>query len=1081
MNMDSGLSELGATDRTAVEHAADSLPRPVAYGVGRFLEAGRLADMFFSTESVLRFLCITVKSSYLTGDGATSPRMNDLLRKYTTRPAMGHWFQFLRSFAAQPELVSHYWPYAVDASVLPPLLNAAEPLLNARTRLHGHAGATITEEAERAAIRQFAPAWIKVLKSVAFLADSPLIVKEDRTGEWSAWMGRKPQRCEPPSAALGGSSPAALVGLPRGVLNLFPLTVSIFDGYRGLLEGLPDTAVLCFDGVDYSRRRIEYVGGVGGRGDGQRWFEDYRNLMQARLVPTTPLKLDEPQLVLEAQLGQALRTEVERLTDEQRWHGSVAQLDPAVCGLIDDALGSTAAMTVVCGDAGAGKTTHLLSAALRAGARGEAAMFIPASQLLEDRGALEKEHSLVFLLTAALEHRLHLLGSVDALVEFASRIASGGRVALFVDGFDELGGARSVKRYVEQLIDWVRHAKTRVPGLHVVWSIRGPYIEALEGLGLRLRALGEMLYRPTRPDLGGGDVVEEAIWIRPPPAAEIQRRYQTFRDSGHGLRPEIDFTALDARIQRACANPRWMVSFLRRFHGEGSLPASSPVELFRASIDDAVYALTGTSPHAVFPERIAMCEAFVRAERAAGVPGVSLDQMLSDPAVLHLVRQEREREVLLALQSAGLLRIEASEADPFSSPTVRASDDIIDVVLHLKERSIRTGRPQDWADLAAKYEDQPIGAIIEEAVAQRYVDDACQGTALPDLSLLRAGTSADVLLRLSGTDRAHDAPRWLLSCTPEVREPIARALMRHARSTGAFSNLLPLSVEMTKWASTYHGPETVELTARALRHAERVPLAESWLTSLADNVGELAPYARFLLAEVLRDKGQWRIAATHYGKVAAGPADLQLLATAARAECHVWLRESCEALDWLSRAEQLLSEDTAPEVRCALYIKRGIAERVRGKPVRSAKALVAAEHVADRHHLAVESAKIELEFGLVASLLLGHDEAERRVRSALHRHTAQRFVKGQKKGWYSLGYVLERAGRRDEAIAAYEESLRLNEHPDTFDLLGRGLCHGALARVLRPTDPERAETHKKKSDEAYARLQRKDTRHEPLL
>lgn len=1083
--MELPTSELTPEELGVVELAALTLPRPIAQSVGRFLEAGRLADVFFSTESTLRFLCIAIKSAYLTGDGAPSPRMNDLLRKYTTRPAMGHWFALLQRFDAQPDLVESYWPFAADPhDVLASVLRSAEPLINARTRLHGHAGASLTQQAESAAIRQFAPAWARVLASVTFLADCPLVVRDDSSGEWRTWMGQSSAPCSPPASTAGQGSSAALVGVPRGVLNLFPLTVSTFEGYRTLLEGLPESGILTFDGVNYDRSKLEYVGGVGGRGDGKRWFADYRALMQARLVPTTPFKLDEPSLALEAQMEQALRNEVERLGDEQRWHGDVARLDPEVCGLLDDALASAAGMTVVCGDAGAGKSTHLLTAALRAQRRGEGALFVPASQLLEDQSTVEGAHCLEVLLQAALEHRLHVLGSIDAFVEHAARAARDGRVTLFVDGLDELGGARSVRRYLEQLVGWLRQARQRVPGLHVVWSIRGAYVEALAKLGFRLRSLGGLLYRPTRRVLGGGDVVEEAIWIRPPAEHEIERRYEAFRRSTLGLRPEIPFAALDARTRRACANPRWMVSFLRHFHGERIVPTSSPIEIVRTSVDDVVYAVTGSPPHAIFPDRVALCEAFVRAEREAGLPGVHLDSVLSDPALETLVHQERESGVLLALQSAGLLRIQGSEADPFSSSIVRASDELIDVVLHLKERELRTGTPEEWAALARRHEDEPIGAVVEEAVAQRYVDHACLTGRPPSLSLLQPALAAEALLRLLSTEKASLAPPALRACDRGSREATARALVAQARATGAFAALHDLAVGLTAWPADEHGPATLELTARALRHAEAIERVQTWLTAVAAAGTLHAAHARFMLAEVLRDKGQWRSAASHYATVATTetvPSDMRLLATAARGECHVWLQEPELALDFLRQAEQLLDADTAPDVRCNLYVKQAIAERVCGKAVRATRALIVAEELADRHNLAVERAKIDLEFGLVASLLLGHDEAEHLVRTALRRHTAQGFVKGQKKGWFSLGYVLERANRTEQAIAAYEESLRLNEHPETYDLLGCALCHGALARVLKRLDPERATLHQAKSDEANGRLQRKDPIHAPLL
>jgi tetratricopeptide (TPR) repeat protein len=1075
---------LTASDWEKIDHAAHTLPRPVAQSPKRFLETGGLANIFFSAESLLRFLCLAVKSAYLTSEDPPSEAMNDLLRKHTTHPSMGNWFHFLGGFAKRRELVDRYWPFAEGVVMLSELLPCAEPLLNARTRLHGHAGRVLSEAAEAAAIREYAPKLALALARVAFLAKSPLLVQDSRSGEWNAWMGQTAVPCTPP-VFVAGHSPAVLVGLPRGALSLFPLTVSTFEGYQTLMGDLPEAGILSFDGVDVGRKRLEYVGGEGGRRSDTRWFEDYRALMNAHMVPMVRLVLDkEPSVFIQQQVSAALQDEVERLTDENRWQGDDVRLDLEVCGLIDDALASTASLAFVCGEAGAGKTTHLLSAALRAQRRGEAALFVPARQLLEDRAGDTGSHAIEVLLRTSLEHRLRVLGSLDGILGHAAASSPEGRVSLFVDGLDELGGARAVKVYLDQLADWVRRTRQRLPNLCIVASMRGAYRDALELLGFRLRDLGGQLYRPTRRDAGGGDVVEDAIWLRPAATQEIERRYEAFRVSDRGLCPEIAFKALHIRIQRACANPRWMVGFLRRFHGERWLPANSPIDLIRAHVDDAVYALTGMPLHAVFPDRVAFCEAFVRAERAGGVAGARLESVLVDPAVEVLVQRGRESEVLLELQSAGILRVEAPADDPFTSPFLRASDELIGVVLHLKERSLRNGTPEDWATVARGTEELPIGEFVGEAVAQRFVDHICSGGHPPSLALLPPSLAADALVRLSSTDVASLAHGWLRSCEPEVRETVAHALVSHARATGIFAALHDLAVGMTNWPAEDHTPATIELAGRGLRHAEAIDQVEGWLTTLAESGTAYSVHARFLLAEVLRDKGQWRSAAGHYDCVTSTvhiPPDMRLLATAARGECYVWLQEPDVALRYLSQAETLLAEDTAPDVRCSLFIKQGIAERVRGKPVRATRALVVAEELADRHNLVVERAKVELELGLVASLLLGHDEAERRVRSALERHSAQGFIKGRKKGWYSLGYVLERAGRTSEAIHAYEESLRLNEHPETFDLLGRALCHGALARMLKQTDQERAFSHQNKSDEANARLQRKDQNHAPVL
>lgn len=979
----------------ALQNLTDQLPMPVAQCVDDYCRTGRNDALFFAVESALRFLATIVKSAYLSEICPPSAAFNNLIRQWLLRPSMGSWWNFLSN--ARPLIGSGEVP-----SPFPELHAVLESLaswdvlrvVTLRNDAYGHVGSSPTPEMDAAVATELVPLAARLLGELEVLRRYPLLVFDEQAGHWLRCMGPKPSP-ETRAPTSPAAAATALLSIEEGHLALFPLVLGSFDGYQPTVKSGARETMLVFDGVDLDRKHLVYVGRHG-RGHGKRWFDEYRSRLRARRVSILPVKAEDlPGPALLQRVGQAFVEAYVRAGLMGDIHADIDDLDRSVEGLIDDAIASQARLAVVTGDAGTGKSTHLYAAGQRWTDRGHIVLHVHAS-------AFDGTRSFRDALRAALEAQLGLLGSADrvlALAQDALVITQGenARIALLLDGLDETGAPSRVRLLLGEIRDWVLGQVETLPSLRVLIAVRSAHLEAVQRLGDPLQKVTHLLYRPTRRGTSGHDDVAQAIWLMPAAkgAAEVGQRYERYRLRSPAHRPLTPFSALAPGVQDACNNPRWMVQLLDAFNGREVPALQSSFDLWDGLLQRWVYALTGLPngpQRPLFPGRVKLVEALVRAQLQAGGTGVLLRTLENDPDAAPLVCRDGHRDELTSLQSLGVVLVEGSDPhDPFADVIVRPMDDGMAAALFANSRIFTASDVTFWAKLVAAHESRPLWTSLADALVvslARRAAHAGWSTIQPALVEVDEVLEAQVWLRTLATTPtvATHAVDGLLNATQdERREAVLRALLRLAWSSGQQRSLEGLAEALAAAEPSKHSSASVELVASIFRHAERVDDAEPWLNNLAERRIDLHGGALFQLAELLRDKGQWRKAARYYALVAATDPDPTRAAhaLAGQGECEIWLQEVEPALRHLHEALSRMGEHTTPDVRCNVHLKRGIAARLARRYPMAMSELLTAERLALRHHFRTEQAKVALEMGLVASALGQHDEALELIGQAL--------------------------------------------------------------------------------------------------
>jgi tetratricopeptide (TPR) repeat protein len=1056
--------------------AARRLPLPVAAPLDRLGRGGDVRELFFAVEAFLRTTAVIVKAAYLTAESPPDARLNAALRRNLVMPSMGSWGRFL--VAAADVLDDH----AVGGRVpgLPALARRlvqddVGEVIHLRNVVHGHAGAAPSPEIAELVLARGLPVLEDLIEAAAPLREHALVVFREATGTWFRAMGPEPslddvvRRSAPALAA-----PAALVELPGEPLPLFPLVLGTYEGFEPVLSEMAPGPVLVFDGVDIDRRRLLHLGRAG-RGHGRAWFDHYRRLVEARRLPLVPLRPDEiePDALLERS-HRALDEVLEAMRDDRIGpRPDQLRLEPRAARLLDAACDGQARLAVLTGEAGVGKSEHLRSLALRARQRGHGVIFVRAVVSLA-----ESERSLKQLLRSVVERQLGIVErAASTLARLAAGLPEGKHVVLLLDGLDELGASPLLRRRLDELLGWIKKVGTTVPPLRVVLSMRSHAWAELDQdpkRGNPLLRPSADLFRPTHKAPGAPEHIGHTIELQPLSQAVVGEQYELLRHGLPGHQPTTPFERLGPGSVRACRTPRLMMRLLKRYHGVRVPHAVAAWDLWLAVIDAQAYRLPGFWGQAAVRrgDRVALLDAFVGAQLEQQTPEPSLEALRLQPPCRLLVQTGREWDVAAELQSEGLIMVRGDPSDPLGRPLVRAADPELNVALHVRGSLRGKQRLCELMDLLSPLEGTPLHPVLRDAVVVSAIvreelrEQLSSPTSLPVPLLARAVVG---LLQRQAPDEAVRA----LGAAP--REGLLEQVLAVCRAEGCLDLLEPVARSCMLRADTV---AAVELVAVCLRHVEAIDDATAWLTEVATQGGRLGAMASLHLAEILRDKGQWRRAVRAYGRVLEGeelqPAE-RALAQAARGESWIWLGQAQPALEDLDAALETLPHG-APEQLCRILTKRGIALRLMETPVAAAAALARARELARTHGMITEQARVELELGLVAGLLGGHEEAQRRIEAAGAMHRAEGYIKGQKKAAYCLGWLAERRGDREAALRAYRSSLALNE--EHFDLLGLALNHTALARLEHS---ERASYHRDRAERYQRRLQHEDRTDAPEL
>lgn len=1029
-----------------LHEAAERLPLVVAKELHALSKApDELWHLYNTVEGLLRYTCLLVKSTYLLPGIPPNTQINTLIRRCLILPSMGSWQQFLKG--SKPLIDGREIPLNVPG--ISPLLEAlcsaeTNEIVRYRNSIHGHGGAVPHQDTVRAVMEVAFPILCDLIEAATPLMEYPLVVFSEQSDTWHSMMGPSIDFTDPvESPRIEFDAPAAVMRLPDGDLPLFPLMVGTFDGFRPDVP-MPQNVVLMFDGVDIDRKRLVYVGQYG-RGKGKRWFDDYRILVEAKKIPMVPLKLDEvdsPTLL--DRTNRAFEEVVEGESESGRYHGEVVRLDERVSGLLDDAVGSTARVVVVAGEAGSGKTTHLLELGLRAIGDGHTAFYIDAGIQLA-----EAKHAYSMQLRAAVESRLGILEKPEAiLTRLQAAVPDGRRVLLILDGLDEMGSPARLRSRLLEITDWLSRNRDKLPSLLVVLAVRTAYYQAVQRLGDPLKRIDGEVYKTTRRSPSGADRAESVLWLSSAQLTEVGVRYEVFRSLTRGFRPLTEFKDLSSRIRQACRNPRWMMRLLQTYHGLAVPPLTGGMDLWVKSAREHVYALIDEG-RPMFPRRFRIVDTLLMTQIASGQQEVAEDVVLANDSLTVIIKQDGHLEALDSLQSCGILKIEGDPKDPFSSsPLIRISEPGLASALHLCGPALRNADVGACKTLIESAKDSQMYPVLNDAVCEKIARDLIEPRK-PNVWLkdLEPELAAMVLLRAA--ELGKDVLSYVYQEVPsDEGDQILRDTADLAWSSEQQSLLVQAGEALSQLPASEQTPTSVVCASRLLRHGELVDVAEEWLESLAESDLEIAPIARFQLAEILRDKGRWKQAIVHYSCYLEYPniaTSDRALALGTRGESHIWRQQAEPALADLDAALELVEEEEDPWVACNIHLKRGIARRLLKEPVRAVRELARAGELAREHHLRTEEAKIELELGLVADMLGGMEEAAKRVSRALEMHSRQGFIKGRKKALYCLGYIYEHGGEVEKARDAYLESLELNK--THYDLLGLMLNNFALARL----------------------------------
>lgn len=1009
-----------------VPDLAAVLPSPIAWRVRDLDEPEpSLAAAFFAVEAIFRFTALMIKASYLE-QSRPIPAMNALIRRHLSYPSMGAW----RSFVVSVHREAPGWGWD---PCLPGLANLADAIANAervvqlRNATHGHAGGVLDKVSETETWSTLASTVYSLIEVAGVVLEPALlVVYDDQSGLWRYWRGPVESGTPTPTPVADGA-PAYLILPGRVPLPLFPLFLQTFDDFTEETPGARRNVLLMFDGVDVDRKRLIYMGRHG-RGHGARWFAAWRQRLSALRVPIVPFSGDEPEEdALRARFREAL--DVALLDSDQQYEAFL--VNEGVLGQLNDALSSEARLAVIGGTAGAGKTTVACRVARTWDSAGHPTLLLRAS-MLSGREAVSTA------IRASVEGALAAPGDPKRLLRLLS---AGPRPVLIIDGVDEVGVGDRVLVFLKELLGWMEDLSAFVvlTCRSEVWrDIRR--LDRERRLGLERRLTGR-LYRPSVKGLSGADDVSDLIRLEALSEMVASKCWDHYRSTLPGLQPLSPWVALPEPVRRACSNPRWMMRALQRWD-QVAVPSVGAWQMWRDWYEAECVSIN--AKRAV--------KELVLLQQKSGEVACRLDDWFRTVSV------ELE-SIGWQLVSSGIWVMYDDLSDADSGPLVAFSS--AEVAAHAWQSvwQFKASTGSAARELAAELSGRPARALMSEAIVTRLADRPRE---TEGWEWVEDAEVAEALLRLDPTE-----PLSLLSLRPaEARSAVVVMACERALDQGRAVDFCPFAERLLGAAPHWLEGPAIWALARILRHGDRSEVGP--LLRRFDGMGApLAAWAMLAAAEHERESGRWAEAITCYNTaIDSGQlsADLTALGRASRGECWIWRREPMRAIEDLEAALAAADHDTDPFVLCNLRIKRAIAYRLCGRPVLAARELAAAELIAIRGHLAVEAAKISLEKGLTIGLIGVSDEALALVEAALAAHIRLGYLKGQKKAHYCLGWLLERAGRIDEARLAYRASLELNQR--RFDRLGLALNHLALSRTdevhLRGIHLEKASDYARK-------------------
>ena len=1051
-----------------------NLPLPLAVScedLCQAIESKRsVFPVFYMTEYVMRYTALVLKSAYLYSNVEYNEPINNLIRRHLYRPCMKDWKTFIIKtwpiFQKQP-----------DAYLVPNLdrlvLLIEDPKTNKIIHSRNDWSHSSTDPAPSTIIDVFEktiPHIIDLLDACGIFKEHNLYVYSENDGKssWKRMMGLE-ETCVVDLTLIARlesfKSPAVLIFPKEKHLPLYPLIVGMYKTLT-TKDKIPKSRFLMFDGLEYNKG-VRYVGQFG-RGHGKLWLQEYTQLLENKRLPVVhSIQADLHQEELLNRLQQDLEIQKDQASLYPAMYKEIVPfLDVTVQGHLEQFLDSNAQNLFLSGASGTGKSTNVLIFAQKMMEKGYPTIVIAMQDLKTNSyDALDK------ILLQNLQGRLSVI--VSGFNELCKAMGSitNKTVIIIFDGLDEVGSYEGIRKYL-QLIEKLQRSFSSEK-LKIIMTIRGVHFDKLwnepnkNENNLIQSLFSNSCYKPTSFRKESGEKVNFAVPLKllsKDFTKKCFEAYQRMPDYGVG----VEFETLSPIIKHACRNPRWLMSFLRTFDKTQVTGTESAVQLWSKILEKRVYPSSGstiTSPF--FQDLQGYCDYFL--EKQLVDKSTQIFRRNFDPP---LSGQSKE-DIEIFLMSEGFITITIPKDSrrPLLSAFMEIPDPSLAAAFHRYSERIFCCQPNQLPDFLKEFEGTSLYSVLEQTVLEEALESVKNNPS--DVSwLIRLPVEllSILLIRIVEVISDYNLVDILVQMESSKRNEVIESLWVVAQERDAIKLLFNFALQAKDLPNL--NSACVYILGRIMRHNEKIEEASKWLKQLLlDKASPFRSEVALNLGNIYRDKGQWRDAVVVYTNAleeADISQDFEAICLASRGEAFIWMQKEEDALADLEKAVQKITSKIAPERRCLIFQKNGIAWRLANRPIKALKAFEKAQNIAIEYSLLTEKTKTQLEIALVFDTLGGFKESVDLIQNALGDFKRQGYIRGIKKSYYCLGRVYERAGKIGDAQYYYEQSLQANK--DYFDLFGLQLNHHALARVYRVTDPVKSEKHKKKSFEFGQRI-----------
>ena len=1043
-----------------------NFPHPIAYNIHDFLVMGNFESLVFEVEAILRYTTLIVKSLYLKPECPVNEKINLELQKVMTLPSMGKWLNFLKNInkikdeAAFPILMDdleHFF-HTFD-------LKKFDPFVSLRNHRLGHPGRLLDQNEKEELIETYWDRFIEILDAISFWRKyNLLVIKSEEDGFINA-MGTSNFDTVTDSSGLEIQSPMTLLSANGQVWPIFPLLISVFEGFQSDNPKNISSPVLLFDGADISAKRIVYMGTYG-RGFGKRWFKAYQALIRSKNIPMTPLDFDNVD-DLKSRFDQSLKYvfRSNRENDPDFLPGLI-RYDVSIFNNIQLMTESSARLLIVSGNAGTGKTSNCIKAALDLSEAGSLVLFVQAAGIID-----KPESGFKHILSTIFTRYLSILFTRKSYAEDLQNLCKfeNKRMIIFLDGLDEIGSAKQIKVLLSGLYEFLRGPFKSFSLFSIILTVRSAYLDDAK-LRDKLDKMGSEIFHPDVNQPFKGFTPGNYLEIPSPAKKEVEARFEHFREHSSQHQSSTSFQSLPISLKNACKNPRWMMNLLRIFNGKNINNKVTPYQLWIDYARKYIYQIIekGGKPIPLWRSRAVVMDFIIKIQLEKDSAEIELDQIMEMINKSPNKKNIAMRDALTELESLNFFTTVVKGEDCFSSPIiVRFFDHSLISALHFLGPVLRLADIDKLLALDQDLKNTKIEEIVRRAIALKLFEifDP-KDVSFSTISSFSDRVVSDFIILLSAIekkDKNQILSKLLFELAQKHRNMIFKNIDRSLRFSDDYSNFIPCAEEIITNQAFFHTVETVLFIANIFKSSGLSKNLLNWLEKLIVQQNNPDKEILYLVADIYRSRGQWVKAVNAYDNIISSAESrniVQIKAIIGKTESLAWLDKHDAAIELLNSLDDETLLKMSWDLKFKYFVKLGIILRISGTLIKAYKNFEQALQISRQYNYSRGNGTALLERSLVAAEFGDFEQAVSDIDHTISIFIETQYIRGLKKAYYCRGYINEKMLNITSAIKSYTRSLKLNE--EYFDELGVYLNHSALARILPDDNTEKLQHLAKK-------------------